>query len=155
MSDATHWVPWFPMPAVVHNLRSMVVDTYMSDYDVGEMFSMLEPNLRPYTGVDSTWLSPEEVSATNLVIRRYRERILMGFSPSPYLVTKDLVEVGWMIRDYKKLSGKILEWKKVILNIPGIYHYDPSIPWVYKVGLYNKIATYIFFYIDDERLTAC
>ena len=79
----------------------------------------------------------------------------MGFSPSPYLVTKDLVEVGWMIRDYKKLSGKILEWKKVILNIPGIYHYDPSIPWVYKVGLYNKIATYIFFYIDDERLTAC
>jgi len=37
-------------------------------------------------------------SKENEVIRGCWERMLMGLSPSPYWVTKDLVEVEMMIR---------------------------------------------------------
>ena len=40
------------------------------------------------------------------------------------------------------------------MNLPGTQKYDPSLPWVYKVGLDNKIAADLFFYIDGVRLTA-
>ena len=43
--------------------------------------------------------------------------------------------------------------KKIILNLPGSISYDSSIPWVFKKEWNNKIATDLFFYIDDERPT--
>ena len=50
------WAPWFPMPTVVSRLWSVVAGTFMTDCDVEEMFLnfMLEPELRPYAGVDLT-----------------------------------------------------------------------------------------------------
>ena len=64
------WASWFPMPTVVFHLRSVVAGMFMTDYDVGEMFLnfMLEPELRPYAGVDLTCLFPEYVSAKDPVI---------------------------------------------------------------------------------------
>ena len=66
--DATHlglnkavWAPWFPMQTVVSHLRSVVVGTFMTDYDVRGTFLnfMLEPDLRPYAGVDLACLFRE------------------------------------------------------------------------------------------------
>ena len=51
---------------------------------------MLVLELRPYTGIDLTCLFPDEVSFIYPVIRGWWERMLIGFSPSSYLVTKDL-----------------------------------------------------------------
>ena len=67
------WTPWFPMPTVLSPLRAVVAGTIMSDCDVGEMFLnfMLEPKLRPYAGVDLTFLFPEEVPAENQCIQGY------------------------------------------------------------------------------------
>ena len=89
------WAPWFPMPTVVSHLRSAVAGTFMTDCDVGEMFLnfMLELDLRPYAGVDLTYVFPEDVSANDSVIRGWWERMLMSVSPSSYLVTKDLMVV--------------------------------------------------------------
>ena len=44
--------------------------------------------------------------------------------------------------------------EKVTLNLPGTNTYDPSMPWVYKVGWDSKIAVDLYFYIDDGRPTA-
>ena len=81
------------MPTVVSHLRSVVAGTFMTDCDVGEMFLnfMLELDLRPYAGVDLTCVFPEDVSANDPVIRGWWERMLMGFLPSSYLVTNDLM----------------------------------------------------------------
>ena len=81
--------------------------------------------------------------------------MLMGFFPLPCLVAKDLMEVKIMIRGDQKSTRNLFEWKKSILNLSGTHYYDPSMPWVYKVGLNNKIATYLVFYIDDGRRTTC
>ena len=141
------WAPWFPMPTVVSHLRSVVAGTFMTDCDVGEMFLnfMLELDLRPYAGVDLTCVFPEDVSANDPVIRGWWERILMGFSPSPYLVTKDLMVVEQMIRGDRRVRGNVFGWKKVLLNFPGSNTYDPSMPWVYKVDWDSKIAADLYF----------
>ena len=59
--------------------------------------------------------------------------MLMGISPSPYLVTKDLMKLEQIIRGDRNALENIFGWTKVILNFPGSSLYDPSIPWVYKV----------------------
>ena len=78
----------------------------------------------------------------------------MGFSPSPYLVTKDLMVVEQMIRGNRRSQVNIFCWKKIILNLPGSISYDSSMPWVYKKGWNNKIAADLFFYIYDGKPTA-
>ena len=104
--------------------------------------------------MDITCLFPEDVTVSMPSIRGWWERMLMGFAPSPYQVTKDLMKVEMMIRGDRKAVGNIFGWKKVVLNLPGTSSYDPSMPWVYKVRGDNKVATYLFFYIDDGRPTS-
>ena len=141
------------MSTVVEHFRSAIAENFMPNCNVGEMFLifMLELKLRPFVGVDFTCLFPEEVSAENEFIRGCWERILMGFFPSPYLVTKDLMEVEMMIRGNRRDLGNTFGWKKVVLNLPCTPTYDPSIPWVYKVGFNDKVASDIYFYIDNVR----
>ena len=78
----------------------------------------------------------------------------MSFSPSPYLVTKDLMVVEQIIQGNRRARKNIFGWKKIILNLPGsstgTSSYDPSMPWVYKLGWNIKVAVDLFFYIDDK-----
>ena len=69
------------MQTVVSRLWLVVAGTFITDCDVGEMVLsfMLEPELRPYAGVNLTCLFPKDVSAKNLVIRGWWERMLMDF----------------------------------------------------------------------------
>ena len=61
--------------------------------------------------------------------------------------------VEQMIRGDRRVRGNVFGWKKVLLNFPGSNTYDPSMPWVYKVGWDSKIAADLYFYIDDGRPT--
>ena len=40
------------------------------------------------------------------------------------------------------------------MNLPGLERYNPSRPWVYKVKEDGKIASDVFWNIDDGRSTA-
>ena len=75
------WAPWSPMQTVVSRLWLVVAGTFITDCDVGEMVLsfMLKPELRPYAGLNLTCLFPKDVSAKNLVIRGWWERMLMDF----------------------------------------------------------------------------
>lgn len=42
----------------------------------------------------------------------------------------------------------------MILDLPGLDLYDPSLPWAYKVREDGSIATDTFWYIDDGRTIA-
>ena len=39
----------------------------------------------------------------------------------------------------------------MVLNLSGTSKYDPSIHWVYKVGIDGKVASDLYFYVDDGR----
>ena len=55
------YTPWFPMPTVDLHLRAVEECTYIADCNVGGIFLnfMIEPSLRPHTGVDLTHHSPK------------------------------------------------------------------------------------------------
>ena len=80
--------------------------------------------------------------------------MLMGFSPSPYCVTKDILVVEKMMRGDILEVKHIFRWWKVILNLPGLEKYDPRLPWVYKARADGSIAADVLWYIDDGRPTA-
>ena len=78
----------------------------------------------------------------------------MGFSLSPYWITKDLMEVEMMIRGNRRSPRNAFGWKNVVLNLLGTLKYDQSMPWAYKVRVDDNVASDIYFYVDDRRLTA-
>ena len=78
---------------------------------------------------------------------------MMGYRLSPYLVTKDMLVVEQIIRGDKDDKSNVLRWGKVILNLPGLEKYNPSRLCVYKVREDRKIASDVFWYIDDGRST--
>ena len=77
----------------------------------------------------------------------------MGFLPSPYFVTKDILVVEKMVR-VDRLEVKKFRWWKVILNLTGLEKYDSRLPWMYKARADDPIVTDGFWYIDDGRPTA-
>jgi len=56
--------PWFSIPTVDSYLRSVKAGTYIADYGVGEIFLnfALEPEVRPYAGVDLSQVFPKKSS---------------------------------------------------------------------------------------------
>ena len=50
--------------------------------------------------------------------------MLMGFSPSPFWITKDLMEVEMMLRGNRRAPGNDFGWNKVVLNLSGTLKYD-------------------------------
>jgi hypothetical protein len=44
-------------------------------------------------------------------------------------------------------------WEEIILNLPGSWSYDPSLPWVFKVRYNGHLGCKIYIYIDDGKVT--
>ena len=147
------FAPWFAMPTVDTLLRSTVAGSYMTDCDVGEMFLnfMLEQSIRSHAGVDLTQAFPEEAAGNEGRLKECWTRMLMGFAPSPYFVTKDMLIVEKLVRGDRWDGDNVFRWVNVVLNLPGLDRYDPSLPWVYKVREDGLIAADAFWYIDDGR----
>ena len=95
------WAPWFPIPTIYSHLWAVEAETYIGDYDVGEMFLnfMLYPVLRPHAGVDLSLLFHEETSLLNPILKGYWERMLMVFGLAPNFVTKDMLVVEMIIKE--------------------------------------------------------
>ena len=56
---------------------------------------------------------------------------MMGYSASPYFVTKDMIIIEKSARGDILEPSKFSRWELVKLNLPEIYVYNPSRPWVY------------------------
>ena len=82
------------------------------------------------------------------------EGMMMGFAPSPYMVTTDLLEVKCLIRGDQHDLQNTFQWYRVVLNLPGMKDYQQSHPWVYTLRLDTRLANGLFFYIDDGRSTS-
>lgn len=79
------WKPNFFLPTVDSILRNASSSSWFGDIDLGKMFLnyALDLDLRPYAGVDVSELE----DGTKRVLERWN-RMLMGFSPSPFICTQ-------------------------------------------------------------------
>ena len=76
------------------------------------------------------------------------ERMMMGYSPLPYFVAKYLLIVEIITKGCRFDFEKVYLWKNVILNLPGMINYDPTLPYVYKAGENGSIAADIYIFIS-------
>ena len=155
LNDAV-WAPWFSLPTVESHLRAVTNDTFMCDCDLSEMFlNFLLPELiREFAGVDFTNLFPDEVKDKTKKLWERWTRMLMGFKPSPYCTTRDVKRIEEFLKGSKDNPRNPFRWYKVVLNLPGMKKYDPSLPWVFKIRTDGKMAGDLFIYIDDLRVAA-
>ena len=70
--------------------------------------------------------------------------MLMGFSPSPYFVSKDMLVIEEAVIGSRFDLHNIFRWANVILNLPCTENYNPARPWVYKVRSDGSLAADIY-----------
>ena len=135
------WVPTFWLPIIDTLVRALDKDSWMTDWDVGDMFLnfQLHHSVVPFTGVDLSSLNDgsEEPGPRWAVW----DRNLMGFAASLYnsikmaLVAEEICK-GDCHDEQVGLDGKELnpfQWKRIRLNLPETKDYDPCLLWISKI----------------------
>jgi hypothetical protein len=145
------WAPNFWMPTIMNVLDCASSDSWFGDVDAGEMFLnyMLDLNIRPYAGVDISWL--DSVGKT---VRKWERwtRMAMGMTPSPYVTIRLFAWAMEMIKGDRTDPDNPFHWSEVHLNCPGAENYDPTMPRVYKWNKALKcIAADCVTFVDDLR----
>ena len=153
------WAPNFPMPTASTVLQAVDHNSFFGDIDLGEMFLnyMLDPQLRPYAGIDATELADElgiELKEGQRLILRW-ERSLMGLRSSPYNCVRIYLWSEDIIKGDRFDLDNPLRWDVVRLNLPGMKSYNPSEPRAYRYDSVNqRLAAAICSYVDDVRTAA-
>jgi len=52
-----------------------------------------------------------------------------------------------------KDKGNPFHWEEIILNLPGSWNYDPTLPWVFKVRYDGHLGCEIYIYVDNGKVT--
>ena len=65
-------------------------------------------------------------------LRGYWKLMMMGYSASPYFVTKYMMMIEKLVRGNRLDPSNVFRWELVKLNLPGIPFYNPKHPLVYK-----------------------
>ena len=87
---------------------------------------MLEPKVRPYTGVDLSQVIQKKASDKGEKCNGWWTRMFMGFSPSPYFVTKDMLIVEKLVRGEILETKNAFRWKMLILIFPCLQSTTPD-----------------------------
>lgn len=155
--NAALWAPKFFLPTIDTILRNSDLNAWFGDIDLGEMFLNfpLDPQVRPYAGVEVTYvlkpdLTPKQLQQAKRVFRRWI-RCLMGLRPSPYVAIRACSWGEEIVWGDRHCPNNPLQWETVQLNLPGSPEYDPSLPWVVRRRKDGDISGYFGTYVDDIR----
>jgi len=164
--NACVWVPSFWLPTVDSLLRALDAGSCMTDRDVADMFLnfQLHHSVVPFTGVDMSGLGIDGSDAgVTQTLPRWAcwDRNLMGFAASPYNSIKMALIVEEVVRGDRHetrlgANGAQLnpfQWASVRLNLPGQSGYDPTLSWICKLRADGLLASELFTFVDDERVT--
>ena len=151
LNDAL-WAPSFWMPTIMNVLDCATSDAWFGDVDAGEMFLnyILDVSIRPYAGVDISWLN----AAGGTVARTWERwtRMAMGMTPSPFVTIRLFAWAMEIIKGDRRNKDNPFYWSEVKLNCPGSPDYDPSMPRVYKWNdILGCIAADCVTFVDDLR----
>jgi hypothetical protein len=151
LNDAL-WAPNFWLPTIGNVLDCTTHSSWFGDVDAGEMFLNfpLDRDMRKYCGVDVSCLYP----STQHKKRTFHcwQRMAMGMKPSPWVTTRLLSWLTEIVKGDRTEPTNPFKWDKVILNLPGMDDYDPSMPRVYKWNNSTKsIACDVKTFVDDYR----
>ena len=121
----------------------------MGDVDAGDHFLnfVLLEKLKQLCGVDLTRYYESEVTAHTLWERW--EQMMMGLTLSLYVCIQGSRVAEELILGDKNNASNIFCWHRVCLNLPGMTHYDPTLPWVSKIRSNSLLAADVFSYIND------
>jgi hypothetical protein len=170
------FAPHFSLPVIQLVLRSLNPGYHSADIDIGEMFLnfTLGEEVRPYSGVDIShiklrrgdwdkaasapewWTSAQPPLEWEDQRTRHWERWCrnwMGLRDSPYRSLQMLLTAKVIAYGRRNDPGNAFGWKEVILNLPGSWDYDSTMPWVYKRTAEGHIASEIYIYVDDGKVT--
>eukprot|EP00956_Cyclotella_meneghiniana_P024771 scaffold50352_cov40-Cyclotella_meneghiniana.AAC.1 len=74
----------------------------------------------------------------------------MGLRDSPGRSGQMMILAKELAYGRRKDVSNPFQWDKVVLNLPGSEHYDPRLPWVFKLRKDGSIASEAFIYVDDN-----
>lgn len=145
------WAPSFCLPTVDSVTPMLEPGSWQADIDVGEMFYnfMLDPQVRPFCGVDATPYMTEGPGSQSWLLW---SRCVMGLKSSPHgcVLMQSLGEERF--RGNPEDPANPFYFDEVRLNLPGDANYDPRRP---KVCKYNtetgRIAGDVGTYVDNLR----
>ena len=102
----------------------------MVDCDVQGIFLnfMMKTSLHLCTGVDLSQLFLKEAATRVGKFRGFCEKKMMGYSTSPYFVTKDTLMIDKQVRAGRSKVSNVLRYDSVTLNLPGTKEYYSSQP---------------------------
>jgi hypothetical protein len=69
----------------------------------------------------------------------------MGFQPSPYVTVQNIAWLEDAIKGDRLDINIVFRWDVLVLNLPGITHFDPSRPWVFKLRSEDERIAAAFF----------
>ena len=148
------WVPNFGLPTCDTLLRGTEPGSWMVDLDIGDMFLnfMLDELVREYIGIDLSTLFEEELIDQHYSLWERWNRCAMGLKCSPYNAIKTMLFAMEFMKGYPSDATNPFEFDDVILNLPGMEHYDPSEKWFRVIRKNKLLASILAMYVDDERI---
>ena len=152
LNDAL-WAPNFWLPTISNVLDCTTHSSWFGDVDAGEMFLNfpLDREMRKYCGVDVSCVYPSSSQHKKRTVHCW-QRMAMGMKPSPWVTTRLLSWLTEIVKGDRTEPSNPFKWDKVVLNLPGMEDYDPSMPRVYKWNNSTKsIACDVKTFVDDYR----
>lgn len=148
------WAPNFGLPDVKDTLRALLPGYMQADMDIGEMFLnfMLHESMKELSGVDVNHLGPRGKDGKRVSWERW-VRNWMGLKDSPFRSIQWMIRLKFEAYGDKDDPSNPFQYDRVELNLPGSEGYRPDLPWVMKIRLDNHLASEVFVYVDDGRIT--
>ena len=165
--NETLWAPNFYLPTARDAALHLSYSTWMLDMDCGEMFHnfFMDKKVRKCAGLQVTGGMVSEVCAnisgasapgkksSKPVYLRW-SRLFMGMRPSPYNAVRHYYWAEEFARGDPGKKGNPMAFDRLILNLPGMVTYNPSLPKVMKWNsTAHSVAGDVITFVDDVRVT--
>jgi hypothetical protein len=152
--NETLWCPNFYLPTARAAALNISYTSWMSDMDCGEMFHNfpMDKRIRKCAGLQMDQLAPRAEWSNSSYLRW--SRLFMGMRPSPYLAVRHYYWAEEFAKGDPSLKGNPMGFNQIVLNLPGMLSYDPSLPKVMKWNeVANAIAGDVITFVDDIRIS--
>jgi hypothetical protein len=148
------WIPWFAIPSSATLERMVIPGSVQADNDYEDMFLnfILHEELQAYTGVDVSALYRDEEEEDDRICYVTWDWPAMGLTGSPYTCVQAACRGKRVTLRDRHDKKNVFHWQEAVVNLPGTWSYDPTLPRLYKRRFDGKMAGDLVIYIDDVRV---